>query len=266
MRWLSRLTRSLSPVWLLVTVASSALHAQTREPYPGLEQYVRKALAEWKVPGAAIAIVRNDSVIYAQGFGVRELGRPERVDAKTIFGIGSNSKAFTAAALEMLVDAGKMNLDAPVSTYIPGFRLSDPLASEQVVVRDLLGHRTGVARSEWAWYGSSFTRDDLARNLRYLPMAAPFRGRFVYNNVAYVTAGQVLAHVTGGTWDEFVRTRIFAPLGMTSTSTSIRDLVSASDVAWPHAETAQGVRAIPRYDGDNVGPAGSINSTVIDMA
>jgi CubicO group peptidase (beta-lactamase class C family) len=266
MRRIARLVPWLAPVWLLVPVTSPALRAQTREPYPGLEQYVRKALAEWNVPGAAIAIVRNDSLIYAKGFGVREIGRPEPVDAKTIFAIGSNTKAFTAAALEMLVDDGKMNLDAPVSAYLPGFRLSDPLATEQVVVRDLLSHRTGVARNEWAWYGSHFTRDELARNLRYLPMAAPFRTRFVYNNVTYVTAGQVLAHATGGTWDEFLRTRIFAPLGMTSTSTSIRDLASASDVAWPHAETAQGVRAIPRYDGDNVGPAGSINSNVTDMA
>jgi CubicO group peptidase (beta-lactamase class C family) len=266
MRRISHPSRWLPPTWLLLATTSSALHAQGREPYPGLEKYVQRALAEWCVPGAAIAIVRNDSLIYAKGFGVREIGRPDPVDAQTIFAIGSNSKAFTAAAVEMLVDDGKVNLDAPVSKYLPGFRLSDPIASEQVVVRDLLGHRTGVARSEWAWYGSSFTRDELVRNLRFLPMAAPFRTRFQYNNITYVAAGQVVAHASGRTWDDFLRTRIFAPLGMTSTGTSISDLSSASDVAWPHAATGHGVRVIPRYDGDNVGAAGSINSNAVDMA
>ena len=272
MRRISRLSprpdavRSLSQASLVLAITAAALHAQTREPYPGLDRYVNKALQEWNVPGAAIAIVRNDSVIYAKGYGVRELGKPDPVDAKTIFGIGSNSKAFTAAALEMLVDEGKMNLDAPVATYIPGFRLSDPIASEQVVVRDLLSHRTGVARSDLAWYGSTATRDDLVRRVRYLPLQVPFRSHFLYNNLTYLTAGQVLAHVTGRTWDDFLRTRIFAPLGMTHTNTSIRDLVSESDVAWPHAATEHGVVVIPRANADNVAPAGSINSNVLDMA
>jgi CubicO group peptidase (beta-lactamase class C family) len=223
-------------------------------------------MKEWNVPGAAIAIVRNDSVIYAKGFGVRQLGRPEPVDANTIFGIGSNSKAFTAAGLEMLVDEGRVDLDAPVSTYIPDFRLSDPLASQEVSVRDLLTHRTGLARNELVWYGSGFTRDELVRRLRYLPSESGFRTRFRYNNVTYMAAGQVLAHATGEPWDDFVRARIFVPLGMTSTSTSIRDVVGRSNVVSPHVETPDGVRAIPWYNGDNVGPSGSINSNVIDMA
>jgi CubicO group peptidase (beta-lactamase class C family) len=265
MRRLSSL-RTLSPVPLVFFVAATWLHGQMREPYRGLDQYVRKSLEEWHVPGAAIAIVRNDSVIYAKGYGVREIGKPEPVDAKTIFAIGSNTKAFTAAALEMLVDEGKVNLDAPVASYIPGFRLADPIASEQVVVRDLLAHRTGVARNELAWYGSSATRDDLVRKLRYMPLQWPFRSHFLYNNVTYMTAGQVLSRATGTAWDDFVRTRIFAPLGMTATSTSIRGLERETDVASPHAWTDHGVTVIPRYDGDNVGPAGTINSNVTDMA
>ena len=237
-----------------------------REPFPGLDQYVQQTMKEWSIPGVAIAIVRNDSVIYARGFGVRELGRPERVNEGTIFAIGSNSKAFTAAGLEMLVDQGNVNLDAPVSTYIPGFRLSDPLASREVTVRDLLTHRTGLARNELFWYGSDADRDEIVRRLRYLPLESSFRTKFRYNNVAYMSAGQVLAHATGGTWDDFMRARIFSPLGMTSTSTSIRELAGRSNVVTPHMETRQGIRPIQWYNGDNVGPAGSINSTVIDMA
>ena len=248
-------------------VASVGIGARVaREPFPGLDQYVRHTMKEWNIPGAAVAIVRNDSVIYAKGFGVRELGRPELVDERTIFAIGSNSKAFTAAGLEMLVDDGKMNLDAPVSTYIPDFRLSDPLASREATVRDLLTHRTGLARNELVWYGSDASRDELVRRLRYLPSESSFRTKFRYNNVTYLTAGQVLAHVTGGTWDDFVRERIFTPLGMTSTNTSIRDLAGKSNVVTPHLETPQGIRPIPWYNGDNVGPAGSINSNVVDMA
>jgi len=237
-----------------------------REPFPGLDQYVQHTMKEWNIPGAAVAIVRNDSVIYAKGFGVRELGRPELVDERTIFAVGSNSKAFTAAGLEMLVDDGKMNLDAPVSAYIPDFRLSDPLASRDVTVRDLLTHRTGLARNELVWYGSVADRDEIVRRLRYLPLESSFRTKFRYNNVAYMTAGQVLAHATDGTWDDFMKARIFVPLGMTATSTSIRELAGTSNVVTPHVETPQGIRPISWYNGDNVGPAGSINSNVVDMA
>ena len=237
-----------------------------REPFFRLDQYVQHTMKEWNIPGAAIAIVRNDSVIYARGFGVREVGHPELVDERTIFAIGSNSKAFTAAGLEMLIDDGKMNLDAPVSTYIPDFRLSDPLASREVTVRDLLTHRTGLTRNELVWYGSDANREEIVRRLRYLPLESSFRTKFRYNNVAYMTAGQVLAHETGGTWDDFMKTRIFSPLGMTSTSTSIRELRGKSNVVTPHLETPQGIRPIEWYNGDNVGPAGSINSNVVDMA
>ena len=250
-----------------LAVASVGIAARTiHEPYAGLDGYVRSTMKEWNIPGVAIGIVRNDSVIYARGFGVRELGKPEPVDERTIFAIGSNSKAFTAAGLEMLVDEGRMNLDARVTTYIPDFRLSDPLASQAVTVRDLLAHRTGLARNEIMWYGSNATRDDLVRRLRYLPVESGFRTKFRYNNVAYLTAGQVLAHATGETWDDFMKTRIFGPLGMTSTSTSISELAGKANVVTPHFQTPQGMRPIQWYNGDNVGPAGSINSNVLDMA
>ena len=260
-----RISQFVPTVALAVAAVGVGTKA-THEPFPGLDQYVQHTMKEWNIPGAAIAIVRNDSVIYARGFGVRELGRPELVDERTIFAIGSNSKAFTAAGLEMLVDQGKMNLDAPVSTYIPDFRLSDPLASREVTVRDLLTHRTGLARNELVWYGSTADRDEIVRRLRYLPLESSFRTKFRYNNVAYMTAGQVLAHATGATWDDFMKARIFNALGMTSTSTSIRDLAGKSNVVTPHIETAQGIRPIRWYNGDNVGPAGSINSNVVDMA
>jgi CubicO group peptidase (beta-lactamase class C family) len=249
----------------LPLVAPAVSAAQQREPFPGLDSYVRSALEQWKVPGAAIAIVRNDSVIYARGYGVRDVGTSAPVTAQTIFAVGSLSKAFTATAAAMLVDEGRLSLDAPVTTYLPEFRLADP-ATRDVTLRDLLSHRTGTARSELAWYGSRADRAELVRRAQYLPAAAPFRSTFIYNNIMYLAAGQVVGRVADTSWDEVVRTRIFTPLGMTSTGTTVRELSHQADVATPHAAVATGVITIPWRNADNIGPAGSINSNVVDMA
>ncbi|HEY5416865.1 MAG TPA: serine hydrolase domain-containing protein, partial [Gemmatimonadaceae bacterium] len=146
---------------------SSALPlcAQQKEPFPGFDAYVNSALTTWKVPGAAVAIVRNDSIIYAKGYGVREIGKPARVDERTIFAIGSSSKAFTSAAVAMLVDSGKVSLDAPATAYLPGFQLYDNYATREITVRDLLSHRSGLARGELIWYGSDNDRDEILRRV-----------------------------------------------------------------------------------------------------
>ena len=266
MRPSSPLTRFASgAVVSLALVVPAVSAAQQREPFPGLDAYVRSALQQWKVPGAAIAIVRNDSVIYARGYGVRDVGTSAPVTTQTVFAIGSLSKAFTATAAAMLVDEGRLSLDAPVTTYLPEFRLADP-ATRDVTLRDLLSHRTGTARSELAWYGSAADRTEIVRRAQYLPVAAPFRSAFIYNNIMDLAAGQVVGRVAGTSWDEVVRTRIFTPLGMTSTSTTIRDLAHRADVATPHAAVGARVMTIPWRNADNIGPAGSINSSVVDMA
>ena len=249
-----------------LALAPAVLAAQAREAFPGLDAYVDAALKTWKVPGIGVAIVRNDSLIYAKGYGVREFGKPERVSEKTVFAIGSSSKAFTAASIAMLVDEKKVSLDAAVATYIPGFQLSDPYASREVNVRDVLSHRSGLARGELAWYGSGFDRDEIVRRVRFLEPSWSFRSQFGYQNIMYITAGQVVAHVSGKTWDDFVRGRIFVPLGMTSSSTTTRGLASVADLAQPHAEVRDTVRAIAWRNIDNAGPAGSINASVVDMA
>jgi CubicO group peptidase (beta-lactamase class C family) len=240
--------------------------AQGREPYPGLDAYINQAITQWKVPGLAIAIVRNDSVIYAKGYGVREVGRPDPVTERTIFAIGSSSKAFTAASIAMLVDEKKVALDASPGTYIPGFQMFDPQVTRDLTVRDLLSHRSGLARGELAWYGSPFDRDEIVRRVRYLEPSWTFRSQFGYQNIMYITAGQVVAKMSGKTWDEFVRERIFAPLGMTASSTTIRGLEAVTNKSSPHADVSDTIRAIPWRDIDNAGPAGSINSHAVDMA
>ena len=240
--------------------------AIAREPYPGWDAYVTQALATWKVPGAAIAIVRNDSVIYAKGYGVRQVGATQSVDERTVFAIGSSSKAFTAAAVAMLADEKKLSLDGRASLYFPGFQLADAYASRELTVRDLLSHRSGLARGEMVWYGSGYDRDEIVRRVRFLQPTWSFRSQFGYQNIMYITAGQIVAHVGKTTWDDFVRDRILTPLGMTSSTTSIRQIAGRPNLASPHAEVDGRVRAVSWRNIDNAGPAGSINSTALDMA
>ena len=246
--------------------ASPPPAAPGREPYPGLDAYVDSALRTWKVPGLALAVVRHDSVIYARGYGVRELGKPAPVDAHTVFAIGSSSKAFTAAAVAMLVDDKKVNLDAPAATYLPTFQLFDPYASRELTVRDLLSHRSGLARGELVWYGSGYDRDEILRHVRFLQPTTSFRSQFGYNNMMYLAAGQVVAHAANTTWDDVVTRRIFTPLGMTATSTSFGALAGLHDLASPHGQIGDTLRVVTRRSLDNAGPAGSINSTALDMA
>jgi CubicO group peptidase (beta-lactamase class C family) len=241
--------------------------AQTgREPFPGWDAYVTQALATWKVPGAAIAIVRNDSVIYAKGYGVRAVGNSQPVDERTIFAIGSSSKAFTAAAVAMLADDKKLSLDGKASLYYPGFQLADPYASRELTVRDLLSHRSGLARGELVWYGSGYDRDEIVRRVRFLQPTWSFRSQFGYQNIMYIAAGQIVARVANTTWDDFIRDRIFAPLGMTSSTTSIRQIAGQTNLALPHAEADGKIQTVDYRNIDNAGPAGSINSNAIDMA
>ncbi len=250
----------------LAPIVPSTGTAQQREPWPGYDAYVNAALATWKVPGVGIAIVRNDSIVYAKGYGVREIGKAGPVNERTIFAIGSSSKAFTAAALAMLVDEGKVRWDDPATKYLSNLQLFDPYATRELSIRDILSHRSGLSRGDMMWYGSEFDRDEILRRVRFLQPSWSFRSQFGYQNLMYLAAGQVTARVANTTWDDFVTRRIFQPLGMNATNTTIRALAGQSNVASPHAEIDDTVRAIPWRNIDNIAPAGSINSNVVDMA
>jgi len=232
----------------------------------GFDDYVQKAMKEWEVPGVAIAIVKGDQIVLAKGYGVRKIGEPAAVDERTLFAIGSSSKAFTAAAVAMLVDQGKLKWDDPVTKYLPGFEMYDPYVTRELTVRDLLTHRSGLQRGDFLWYGSDLERDEIVRRARYLKPSWSLRSTFGYQNIMYLTAGQLVAKVSGQTWDEFIQQRIFAPLAMTSSSTSISAFKTADNVASPHAKVDEKINAIPWRNIDNIAPAGSINSNVLDMA
>ena len=223
-------------------------------------------MAQWKVPGFAIAAVRGDSVVFAKGYGVRKLGDPTPVDPKTLFAIGSSSKAFTGALLEMLSDEGKVSFDGRVIDYLPWFEMSDPFVTREIRIRDLLLHRSGLARGDNIWYATTNSREDVVRAVRRLAPSTSFRTEFQYQNLMYITAGEVVHQVTGQTWDDAVRSRIFGPLGMTASNTSVRDLTGQPNVASPHADLAGVVTPIPFRNIDNAAAAGSINSNVLDVA
>lgn len=235
-------------------------------PLTGLDAYVEAAMRDWSVPGLAISVVRNDSVIFARGYGTTELGGGQPVDENTLFAIASTSKAFTAGALGMLVDEGKVRWDERVTAYLPGFELHDPYVTREITVRDLLTHRVGIARSDNIWIAAPFDRAEILRRARYLPQVDGFREKYGYNNVMFITAGEVVGAVSGQGWDDFISRRIFQPLGMTRSTTRAAVVETRGNVASSHTEVDGEVLAVPRRNYDNIGGAGAIFSSSRDMA
>lgn len=232
----------------------------------GFDHYATEAMRQWQVPGMSVAVLRGDSVLLARGYGVRTIGDSAPVDAQTLFAVGSATKAFTAAALAMLADQSKFSFDGRVTDYLPGFEMSDPWVTREIRVRDLLLHRSGLSQGDLAWYGTSRSRPELVEAMRHLVPTAGLRARFQYLNLGYIAAGEVVRQVSGRSWDDFVAARIFAPLGMDQSNTSVRTLASLANVATPHASLAGVVTAIPWRNADNGAAAGAINSNAVDMA
>ncbi len=257
--------------YVFVTVAILGLFAvsvpaQTIET-ASVDRIVEEALKTWQVPGASLAIVQNDKVVHLKGYGVKEKGGNAPVTPDTLFAIGSTSKAFTTTAMAMLVDEGKINWDDPVRKHIEFFRLSDPLASEQVTLRDIITHRTGLSRHDLFWYRSPWSREEVIRRIGSVKLTRPFRSTWQYQNIMYVTAGQVVGVASKSSWEEFVEKRIFDPLGMTGANFSATVAEKAADRASPHVKESDGsVKVIPWFNLDNAGPAGSINAGARDIS
>jgi CubicO group peptidase (beta-lactamase class C family) len=232
----------------------------------GFSEWARKTMADWKVPGLAVAIVKNGEVVLLEGYGVRDVAGQAPVTPDTLFAIGSATKAFTATALALLVDDGKLAWDKPVREALPAFKLKDPLASERLTPRDLVTHRSGLPRHDLVWYAAPHSREELVSRLEYLEPSADFRARWQYQNLMFMTAGYLAGAVAGTTWEEFVRARIFTPLGMTASNFSVEVSKQSSDFAKPHQERDEKVAEIAFRNIDAVGPAGSINSSARDMS
>lgn len=241
--------------------------ATSAAQFAGFEDDVRAILEDGKIPGAAVIMMKDGKVLLSQGFGKRNVAEDLDVTPRTLFPIGSSGKAFTAAAIAMLVDEGKLEWDQPVRRYLPTFKLQDQFVTEHLTVRDLLCHRCGLPRHEFLWYGSNFTRKEMVERLAYLEPNVDFRARYQYNNLMYATAGYLIECVTGQTWEEFVATRIFKPLGMTSSNTAVEDSEKTGDYALPYQEKKGEIEEVPFYRKfQAMGPAGGINTNLEDIA
>ncbi len=260
----------LAAVFIVLALGLSSAFAATKAPKPvdlkGFREFVVKAMAEWKVPGMAVSIVKDGKVIFAEGFGLRDVKQGLKVTPHTIFPIGSCSKAFTAADVGILVDEGKVDWDEPVRTYLPDFELQDEYASGHATPRDLLSHRTGLPRHDLMWIGGQFDRRELYNRLRYLEMNKEFRSAWQYQNLMFMTAGYLVGKVDGSSWEDFTQRRILDPLAMKETNFSVALTQETADFSQPYMEIKDKVEQVPFRDITAVGPAGSIDSSVLDMA
>lgn len=255
--------------FLLLLLYTVVLRAQVISSTE-IDALVEKTLKTFEVPGIAVAVVKDDKVIHAKGYGVRSLNTQQKVDENTLFGIASNSKAFTAAALGMLIDEKKLSWDTKVTDVIPEFKMYNPYVTEEFTVRDLLTHRSGLglgAGDLMFWPDqNNFTLKDIIHNLRYLKPVSGFRTKYDYDNLLYIVAGEVVTRVSGMSWEEFIETRILQPLKMTQTAASFKRLKDKSNVIDPHAPVEGTVKVIRRDWSEVANAAGGIYSNISDMS
>ncbi len=237
---------------------------------PEIDILVERTLKTFDVPGIAVAIVKDDKVIHAKGYGVGSLKTMQKVDENTLFGVASNSKAYTAAALGMLIDEKKLKWDDKVTDYIPEFRMYNSFVTEEFSIRDLLTHRSGLglgAGDLMMWPDSSnFTKADIIHNLRFLRPVSSFRSKYDYDNNLYIVAGEVVARVSGVSWEDFIEKRIMQPLGMTKSAASLSRVKDKSNVIDPHAPVNGKLQAIGIDWSETANAAGGIYSSVSEMS
>jgi CubicO group peptidase (beta-lactamase class C family) len=267
----------LSTVLIILTAAiTTAQEKSLKTSIDRIDRLAQNSLAEFNVPGMAIAIVKDNAVVLSKGYGVTSTLTKQPVTDSTLFAIASNSKAFTAAALAMLVDRGQISWDDKVRKYLPYFTLYSPYVSDEFTIRDLLCHRSGLDTfsGDLIWYGSSHTREEVVKRARFLTPSFGFREQYGYSNIMYLAAGLIVERLSGLTWDQFIAENFFRPLGMTNSNTTVSDysnvqgkIISSksTNIASPHNEVEGKNIAIDYVNWDNIGPAGSINSSVAEL-
>ncbi len=259
----------LSICFILLTPNVSAQHINRNSFIKdSIDIYINRALTNWRIPGAAICIVKDDKVVLMKGYGVKELGLNNKINENTMFMIGSNTQAFTATALAMLEAEHKLSLDDKVTKYIPEFKLDNKFAGDQAVIRDLLCHHLGFQsfQGDFTYWTSNLSRQDVIEKMGHVKAIYPFRTKWGYTNAAFLTAGEIISRTTGKPWETFIKERIFAPLGMGSTLALSKDLPAVFNKAAPHTIADGRLIAIPFCQIDNLAPAAGISSSVNDMS
>jgi CubicO group peptidase (beta-lactamase class C family) len=265
---MARATLSLAAVLAItssIVVAQDGVEARLN----GFDSYMEQMMKDWNAPGIGIGIVMGDKLVFAKGYGFRDYGKKLPYTTNTTQPIASNTKLFTAVAIGLLVEEGKLRWDEPIKQFVPTIRFYNDELDRSVTIRDMLSHRTGVTRHDSIWYKSSFTRRELWDRLRYLEPAAPLRTKNLYNNLMYTAAGQVVEELSGKTWEQFVQQRIFDPLGMSHSTLTIEDNLKGPEPGVPYTERRDSTELYrrPYYTAEvAIAPAGAINSNVQDLS
>jgi CubicO group peptidase (beta-lactamase class C family) len=252
-------------LWLIIFLTPQTI---AQPDIRAIEQYIEKARLDWDVPGMSVAIVYQGKIVSNRGYGTLEVGKKEKVDENSLFAIASNTKAFTATALGMLRDDGKLNFSDQVQQFVPSFQLYDSYTSAEATVADLLCHRVGLGTfsGDILWYKTDFSTEKLIEKIRLVPKSYGFRNGYGYSNLMFIVAGEVLKHVSGESWDVYMKHRIFSPLGMDRTITSVAELEAMGNIAIPHKIVDGKNLPIEWVNWNTMGPAGGIISSSTDMA
>jgi CubicO group peptidase (beta-lactamase class C family) len=254
---------------LLLPHPASAQEPDITKKLDGFDAYMAQVLKDWNTPGIGVGVVVNDKLVFAKGYGYRDYEKKLPFTPTTLQPIASNSKLFTAVATGMLVEEGKLTWDKPIRESVPAIQFYNDQLNNNVTLRDMLSHRTGVTRHDLIWFKSSFTRKELFERLKYLEPQEPMRQTFLYNNLMYAAAGYVIELKSGKRWEDFVRERIFTPLEMTATNYTIADMTSHPDHGVPFREKRDSFELykIPYYeDTEGVAPAGAVISNIEELS
>jgi CubicO group peptidase (beta-lactamase class C family) len=259
-------------VSIILSVFSIYLQAQTfdvTKKLKGFDQTIEKILKDWNVPGCGIGIVVKDKLAYAKGFGYRDLERKLPVTSSTLFQIASNTKLFTATAVGFLVEEGKLDWDKPIKKYVPQIEFYNDELNANVTIRDMLSHRTGISRHDAIWYKSDFTRQQLFDRIKYLEPSIPLRQGYLYNNLMFVASGKIIEILSGQTWEDYVRSKLFTPLNMTHSLFMVEDMQKQPDFMSPYYEKRDTSILLPYpfyMKNQALGPAGGIISNIDDLS
>lgn len=257
---------------IILTFASDAIYGQeinVTKNLQGIDDTINKILKDWNVPGAGVGIIVKDKLVYAKGYGYRNLEKRQPVTPNTLFQIASNTKLFTATAIGFLVEEGKLDWDRPIKVDVPQIQFYNDALNANVTIRDMLSHRTGISRHDNIWYKSDFTRQELFDRLKYLEPSIPLRQGYLYNNLMYGAAGSIVEYISHQTWESFVKARIFSPLGMVHSMFLTEEMIKQPDFMSPYYEKRDTSVLLPypyytKFQG--VGPCGSIISSINDLS
>src|SRR5260221_10002641 len=230
---------------LLIGIQGNTQNFNEEKKLKGIDIAINKILKDWNVPGCGVGIVVKDKLVFAKGYGYRNLEKKLPVTPNTLFQIASNTKLFTATAIGFLVDEGKLDWDKPIKDYVPQIQFYNDQLNANVTIRDMLSHRTGISRHDNIWYKSDFARKELFERVKFLEPSLPLRQGFLYNNLMYGAAGSIVEYLSHQTWEEYVSNKIFKPLGMTHSMFVTEDMMKQSDFMSPYYEKRDTTLLIP---------------------